>query len=297
MPGNVCRQGNSCHIVVSCHLLIFFLEAPIRRGAAGLQDADFVGAEERPSRRWLGVGRGREDVGSSPGPVSARGHGLGDGSGRNTAWSARGLVSARGHGLGGSARRPVCRSRARSVGSGGDSRLAFRPPSRIRPPGRVGAARSIRAGPGGLPARRGRGSYSRRGPGVSERQGRAPRVLAGRLRAAGCRGEVAYCVFAPARARGPSRASVIPPGGPCPLGTTAPVGALGRHRAARVRVGWAREAVAFGLPAAFADPGPRAGWERPVRSVRVREDSLGAAATVRGAAFAWPRPPGSWRLA
>jgi len=99
-----------------------------------------------------------------------------------------------------------CRSRARSVGLGGRD---VWPSGRLRgsgPPGRLGGARSICAGPGGLPARRGRGSYGRRGPGGSERQGPDPGVLAGRFRAAGCRGEVAYGVFAPARARGPSRA-------------------------------------------------------------------------------------------
>ena len=113
---------------------------------------------------------------------------------------ARGLVSARGPGLGGGARGRSCRSRARWMGSGG---RGVRPSGPFADPSpRAGwinrGGSRIREGP---LARRGRGSYGRRGPGVSERQGPDPGVLAGRVRAAGCRGEVAYGVLAPARAR------------------------------------------------------------------------------------------------
>ncbi len=210
----------------------------------------------------------------------------GGGPGRETAWPARGLVSARGHGLGGVARRPVCRSRARTADSGGGG---VRPSGRLRgsePPGRVGAARSIRTGPGGLPGRRGRGSYGRRGPGGSERRWRAPRMLAGRVRAAGCRGEIAYGVFAPARARGPSRSVVMPPGARFRFVATASVMVLGGVGAARVHERQAREATAAWPSGPFADPAPgRRGHEsrcdRCDRGAR-RKDARCAVARGRG---------------
>ena len=66
-------------------------------------------------------------------------------------------------------------------------------------------------------------------------------------------------------------------------------GARGRC-AARVRDGWAREAKAFGLPAAFADPSPRAGWTNRGGS-RIREGPLARC----GRGSHGRRGPGSWR--